>query len=82
MQKHKVKIYSTPTCPYCIMAKEYLKEHKVVFEDVNVAENHEAAEEMVEKSRQRGVPVIVIDDKIVVVGFDRPALQKALGLKD
>ncbi|MEM4253963.1 MAG: glutaredoxin domain-containing protein [Candidatus Woesearchaeota archaeon] len=82
MPKHKVKVYSTPTCPYCHMAKDYLKEHKIEFEDVNVAEDKDAANEMVEKSGQMGVPVIIIDEKIVVVGFDRAALKKALGLKD
>lgn len=82
MPKHKVKVYSTSTCPYCHMAKDYLKEHKIEFEDVNVAEDKDAADEMVEKSGQMGVPVIIIDDKTVIVGFDRAALKKALGLKD
>ncbi|MEM4240009.1 MAG: Uxx-star family glutaredoxin-like (seleno)protein [Candidatus Woesearchaeota archaeon] len=79
---HKVKVYSTPTCPYCHMAKDYLKEHKIKFEDINVAENPGAAKEMVEKSGQMGVPVIIIDEKEVIIGFDRGALKKALGLKD
>ncbi len=82
MTKHKVKVYSTPTCPYCVMAKNYLKENKVDFEDVDVSKNSGAADEMVEKSGQMGVPVIIIDDKTVIVGFDRPALKKALSLKD
>ncbi|MEM2915985.1 MAG: glutaredoxin domain-containing protein [Candidatus Woesearchaeota archaeon] len=82
MPKHKVKVYSTPTCPYCHMVKDYLKEHGVEFEDVNVAEDKDAANEMVEKSGQMGVPVIILDDKIVIVGFDREKLKKALKLKD
>jgi glutaredoxin 3 len=73
----KVKVYSTPTCPYCTMAKDFLKDLDVEFEDIDVAEDHEAAKEMVEKSGQMGVPVIVIGDE-VIVGFNKPAIEKAL----
>ncbi|RME55326.1 NrdH-redoxin [Candidatus Woesearchaeota archaeon] len=73
----KVKIYSTPTCPYCNMAKDYFKEKNIEFEDVNVAADHDAAKEMIEKSGQTGVPVIVIDDK-VIVGFDKQKIEEAL----
>ncbi len=76
----KVKVYSTPTCPYCFMAKDFLKENGVQFEDINVAENHAAAHEMIEKSGQMGVPVIEINGKMIV-GFDRDAIKKALGIK-
>lgn len=62
----KVKVYSTPTCPYCDMAKDFLKENKIEFEDINVQDDHEAAKEMIDKSGQMGVPVIEIDDKIIV----------------
>jgi glutaredoxin-like YruB-family protein len=72
-----VTIYSTPTCPYCRMAKEYLKQKGVKFVDVNVAESREKAQEMIDKSGQMGVPVIDIDGKIVV-GFDKEALEKEL----
>ena len=64
----KVIVYSTPTCPYCIMAKNFFKENKVEFEDVNVAEDRARGEEMVSKSGQMGVPVIDIAGEIVV-GF-------------
>jgi glutaredoxin 3 len=76
----KVKVYSTPTCPYCYMAKDFLKEKGVEFEDINVAQDHAAAREMMEKSGQMGVPVIEIDGKMIV-GFDREAIKKALGIK-
>ncbi|MCX6814289.1 MAG: thioredoxin family protein [Candidatus Aenigmarchaeota archaeon] len=76
----KVKVYSTPTCPYCYMAKDFLKQNGVQFEDINVAENHQAAHEMIEKSGQMGVPVIEINGKMIV-GFDREAIKKALGIK-
>ena len=73
----EVTIYSTPTCPWCHMAKEFLKEKKIAFKDVNVAADRKAAEEMVKKSGQMGVPVIDIDGKIIV-GFDKNAIKEAL----
>jgi glutaredoxin 3 len=76
----KVKVYSTPTCPYCYMLKDYLKAKKVDFEDVDVSENYEAAMEMVSKSGQRGVPVADIDGNIIV-GFDQATISKLLKLK-
>ncbi len=75
-----VKIYSTPTCPYCEMAKDFLKNSNVVFEDVDVSENHAAQEEMIAKTNQMGVPVIDIDGEIVL-GFDRVAVEEALKKK-
>ncbi len=75
----KVKVYSTPTCPYCIQAKKFLKDNNIKFDDINVAENDKAREEMVKKSGQMGVPVIEINGT-VIVGFDRPAMKKALGI--
>lgn len=74
----KVKVYSTPTCPWCIKVKEYLKEKKVEYEDINVAENEAARNEMIEKSGQMGVPVTDINGKIIV-GFDKEALDAELG---
>jgi len=75
----KVEIYSTPTCPYCHKAKEYFKANKIEYTDYNVAEDQARAKEMMDKSGQMGVPVIVVDDK-VIVGFDKPKLEAALGL--
>jgi glutaredoxin-like YruB-family protein len=77
----KVKVYSTPTCPWCHRAKEFLKELKVEFEEINVAENKEAAQEMVEKSGQRGVPVIEIDGEIII-GFNPDEIKKALKIEE
>jgi len=76
-----VKVFSTPTCPWCVRAKEYLKSKKVKFEDKNVAEDEEARNEMVEKSGQMGVPVLVVEkdgEEKVIVGFDQAALDEAL----
>ena len=75
-----VKIYTTPTCPYCVMAKDFFKEHKVSYEEVNVAQDQKGLEEMVTKSQQMGVPVIDIDGNIVV-GFDQARLSELLGIK-
>jgi len=73
----KVKVYSTPTCPYCHKVKEWLKEKGVPFEDINVAEDQKQAEAMVKKSGQMGVPQIEIGDKLIV-GYDPEAIQEAL----
>lgn len=75
----KIKVYSTPTCPYCIRAKQFLKENNIVFEDTDVSVDHEAADEMIKKSGQMGVPVLDIDGEIVV-GFDKEKIKQALGL--
>lgn len=69
----KITIYTTPTCVYCKMTKAFFKEHNVPYEEKNVAADAAAREEMIQKSRQRGVPVIILGDE-VIVGFDKPAL--------
>lgn len=76
----KVKVYSTQTCPYCHMVKDYLKQNAVAFDDIDVSASKESAQEMVNKSGQMGVPVIDIEGEIIV-GFNRPKLAKALNLK-
>jgi glutaredoxin-like YruB-family protein len=75
----EVTIYSTPTCHFCHAAKEFFTENKVSFTDYNVAEDLEKRQEMVEKSGQMGVPVIVIGDEMVV-GFDELQLREKLGI--
>lgn len=75
----KVKIYSTPTCPFCMMAKKFLKENNIDFEDIDVSTDQAKAQEMVQKSGQMAVPVIDIDGEIIV-GFDKEKIRKTLGL--
>ncbi len=75
----KVTIYSTPTCHFCQMAKEYFAQNNVSYEEFNVASDTERRKEMMEKSGQLGVPVILIDSD-VVIGFNRPKLQRLLGI--
>ncbi|MCX7927211.1 MAG: glutathione S-transferase N-terminal domain-containing protein [Candidatus Omnitrophica bacterium] len=74
-----VIIYSTPTCPYCIRAKQFLKEHNISFVDYDVSSDQEKAEEMINKSGQMGVPVLDIDGQIIV-GFNKEAISRALGI--
>lgn len=76
-----VIIYSTPTCVYCKMAKEYFKKYDVAYTEHNVLDDLAARKEMADKSHQMGVPVIDIDGHIFV-GFDRPGIAKALGIKE
>jgi glutaredoxin-like YruB-family protein len=75
-----VSIYSTPSCHYCNEAKTFFKEEDIAYEAFDVAKDLAKRKEMVEKSGQMGVPVIIIG-KEVMVGFDREAVKKALGLK-
>ena len=77
MADKKVVIYSTPTCPYCKRAKDYLSRKGIPFADINVAVDRDAAKEMIQKSGQMGVPVITIDNE-VVVGFNQALLDKLL----
>ncbi|MBU1147476.1 MAG: glutaredoxin family protein [Candidatus Omnitrophica bacterium] len=74
-----VKVYSTSTCPYCHRAKDFLKEKNIAFEDIDVGANPDAGKEMMDKSGQMGVPVLDIDGQIIV-GFDKEAISKALGI--
>jgi len=72
-----VKVYSTPTCPWCVKAKQFLKENKIKFEDFDVSIDDEARDDMVEKSGQMGVPVLDINGRIII-GFDVEKIKQAL----
>ena len=74
-----VKIYSTPNCPYCKLAKQFLTENNISFEDIDVSSNQLAAQEMIGRSGQMGVPVIDIDGQLVV-GFDKNKIKQLLNL--
>jgi glutaredoxin-like YruB-family protein len=76
----KVKIYTTPSCVYCKMTKEFFKQNNVEYDEMNVAMDATARDEMVQKSGQLGVPVIDVDGKIII-GFDERKLKETLGLK-
>ena len=75
----KIKVYSTPVCPWCKVAKDFFTSHNINFEDIDVSVDQKAAQYMIEKSGQMGVPVIEIDDKIII-GFNKPILEEILGI--
>ena len=77
MADKKVIIYSTPTCPYCKRAKDYLSRKGIPYTDINVAQDRDKAKEMIQKSGQMGVPVITIDGE-VAVGFNQTLLDSLL----
>jgi glutaredoxin 3 len=77
----KVKVYSTPTCPWCVKMKDYLKSQKVDFENVDVSADREAAMDMVKKTGQMGVPVALIGD-VYIVGFDKARIDEELARLD
>ncbi len=76
----KIEIYSTETCHYCHMAKDFFNAHNIAFTDHNVGKDPQKLTEMREKSGQLGVPVIVIDNEEVIVGFDQRRLASILGV--
>lgn len=76
----KVTIYTTPACAYCKMTKAFFKEHNIIYEEKDVANDHAMAEEMVKKSGQMAVPVIDIDGELSV-GFDKERLSELLHIK-
>jgi len=76
-----IKVYSTPTCPYCVTLKNFLKERGFEFEDIDVSQSQKMLDEMVEKSGQMGVPVVDINGEIII-GFDREKIVKLLDIKE
>jgi glutaredoxin 3 len=75
----KVTVFTTTTCPWCVKAKEYLKANGISYHEVNVSKDREAARFMIEKTGQRGVPVLNINGDFVV-GFDKERIDKLLNL--
>ena len=76
-----VKVYSTPTCPYCNQAKDFLKEKNIEFEEIDVSQDTAAAQAMIEKTGQMGVPVVEIDGE-AIVGFNKAKIMELLGIKE
>ena len=74
-----VVIYSTPTCGYCKLAKAFFNEHNIAYTEKDVALDEAARDEMIAKTNQMGVPVITVDDA-VVIGFDKGRLSQLLGI--
>ena len=78
-KKQRVIVFSTPSCTYCVRAKQYFRQQGVRFRDVDVSKDPAAARDMVRRSGQQGVPVIDINGKILV-GFNKPEIDKLLDL--
>ena len=76
-----IRVFSTPTCPFCYTLKEFLKDKNIEFVDVDVSQDEKAREEMTQKSGQIGVPVIDINGEFIA-GFDREKIVKLLGIED
>jgi glutaredoxin-like YruB-family protein len=81
MENKNIRVFSTPTCVYCIVLKKWLDEKGVSYDEVDVSQDEEAQKEMVQKTGQMGVPVIMIDEE-VVVGFDKERIAKILNIQD
>ncbi len=79
MTQKTVTIYSTPSCHFCNLAKDFFKKHDVTYTEINVAADREKAREMVAKTKQMGVPVIEIDSE-TIIGFDEERLKTLLGV--
>ncbi len=79
--KPKIRVFSTPTCPYCVTLKEFLKEKGFEFADIDVSQDQGALEEMVGRTKQMGVPVIDINDEFII-GFDKEKISKLLNIND
>ena len=75
----QVTIYSTPTCVYCNAAKKFFAQNNITYTEHNVAADMEKRKEMIEKSGQMGVPVIVIDSEMII-GFNQPKIKQLLGI--
>jgi len=77
----KVKVFSTPSCPYCELLKQFLKDKEIEFEAIDISQDQEGQNYIMEKTGKMAVPITEIDDEIIV-GFDREKIVKLLNLKD
>ena len=78
----KIEIYSTPSCHFCHMAKEFFTEKQIPFTDYNVADDTDKRSQMIDLSGQMGVPVIVIDNQDVIVGFNKVLIMEKIGISE
>ncbi len=77
----KVRVFSTPSCPYCVTLKQFLEKYNIEFEDIDVSQDDVALDEMIEKSGQMEVPVVDIGGKFIL-GFDKKEITKLLKIKE
>jgi glutaredoxin-like YruB-family protein len=76
-----VKVYITPVCPYCVTLKQFLKEHNIEFQEIDVSQDEKLQDELIEKTGQMGVPIIDIEGQLIV-GFDRAKISSLLGIQE
>ncbi len=76
-----VRVYTTVACPYCYTLKEFLKEHNIEFEDIDITKDEKVKDDIIKRSGAIGAPIIEVDGEIIV-GFDRGKIVKLLGIKD
>ncbi len=77
---HRVIVFSTPTCAWCRRTKQYLRENRISFKEVDVSRDRHAAMDIMRRTGQTGVPVVLIDNR-PVVGFNKPLINRLLGIK-
>jgi len=77
----RVVVFTTPTCSWCKKVKDYLKKNNVRFKEINVARDQQAAKDIVRMTGQRGVPVVLINNR-AIVGFDKPKIDRMLNLNN
>lgn len=75
----KIRVFSTPTCPYCVVLKTFLKDNGFEYEDIDVSQDQEAQTEMIEQTGQMGVPVTEIEGEYII-GFDQKKIKEKLGI--
>ncbi|NOX36301.1 MAG: NrdH-redoxin [Calditrichaeota bacterium] len=80
-QQPRVIIFTTPTCSFCRAAKQYFIQKKIKFKEVDVSKDERAARDMMRRTGQMGVPVILINNR-PIVGFDKPKINRLLGIRD
>lgn len=76
-----VKVYTTLACPYCYTLKEFLKEHNIEFEDIDITKDEKIKDDIIKRSGAIGAPIIEVDGELIV-GFDRAKIVKLLGIQD
>ncbi len=79
-QNKRVVVFTTPNCPWCRKTKEYLRRNKIRFKEIDVTKDHKAAQDIVRRTGQRGVPVILVNNR-PIVGFNKELLDRLLEIK-
>jgi glutaredoxin-like YruB-family protein len=79
-RKHKVVVFTTPSCSWCARTKQYLRAHGIAFKEIDISRDTHAAKDIMRRTGQTGVPVLLIDNRHVV-GFNKPLIDRLLDIK-